>query len=281
MIAFEHDGQFKWRSGELWKAIDDWSAPAIADLNHDGDPEIIIGDIVLNSSGEVLWRGREHGGEGTGENAVLHGSLNCAADLDLDGTMEVIAGKSAYRADGTLYWNANVPDGYPAVGQFDDDPNPEVVLVGRGEIYLLEHDGKIKWGPKGLSPGVGRGGPPTIADVDGDGLPEIGVAEANSYSVYESDGSLKWTYPVRDTSYLTGSSVFDLRGTAKLRFSMGAKRICIFFAERMESCYTIFPGVPARPMSIRSLQTLMRTGMRKLWRARTITVDLAPSAAFM
>jgi len=41
LIAFEHDGTFKWRSPSPRGIY--WGAPALADLDQDGTPEIIIG----------------------------------------------------------------------------------------------------------------------------------------------------------------------------------------------------------------------------------------------
>jgi hypothetical protein len=50
-------------------------------------------------------------------------------------------------------------------------PNPEIVIVSGGQVYLLEHTGQIKWGGVSI-PGGGNGGTPTIADIDGDAQPE-------------------------------------------------------------------------------------------------------------
>ncbi len=225
LIAFEHDGTFKWRSPNFWTGfpnrggISQWGSASLADLNQDSTPEIIVGSTVLNNQGQILWRGTSVGGLGQGDNNV--GALSVVADLDLDGSPEVIAGKSAFRANGSLYWNASINDGFPAIGNFDSDPNPEIVVVSQGKVYLLEHTGQIKWG--GISiPGGGQGGAPTIADVDGDGQPEIGVAGANRYVVLETDGSVKWTSDTRDnSSTVTGSSVFDFDGDGKAEIVYG------------------------------------------------------------
>lgn len=61
LIAFESDGSFKWRSGNL--ETNYWGAPSIADLDKDGSPEIIIGRQVLNNNGTLLWTG--NGGKGS------------------------------------------------------------------------------------------------------------------------------------------------------------------------------------------------------------------------
>ena len=171
LIAFENDGAFKWRSGTL--ETNYWGAPTIADLDQDGNPEIIMGRQVLNNAGTLLWTG-------TGGRSVQGsvGPLSLVSDVDLDGSAEIIAGNTAYDVAGAIEWQAPLSDGYNAVANFDSDAFAEIVLVSSGQVRLLEHDGTVKWGPVAI-PGGGVGGPPTVADYDNDGEPEIGVAGAS------------------------------------------------------------------------------------------------------
>ena len=239
LIAFEHDGTFKWRSPTLEAVY--WGAPAIADLDKDGVPEILIGRQVLNNDGTIRWTGA--GGRGSQSNI---GPLSLVADVDLDGSPEVVAGNTVYSASGAIKWrNAALPDGYNAVANFDADPEAEIVLVSGGRVWLLEHDLTVKWGPVSI-PGGGNGGPPTVADFDGDGSPEIGVAGASRYAVFETDGSLKWAAVTQDgSSNVTGSSVFDFDGDGaaevvyrdelKLRIYRGVDG-AVLFDTPMSSC---------------------------------------------
>lgn len=205
LIAFEHNGVFKWRSPNLEFVY--WGAPALADLDNDGKPEIIIGRQVLNSDGTIRWTGA--GGRASQGNV---GSISCVADVDLDGKPDVVAGNTVYTAAGSILWQANLPDGHNALANFDGDAYPEIVLVSSGYVWLLEHTGAVKWGPVAI-PGGGAGGPPTIADYDNDGQPEIGVAGASRYAVFETNGTLKWASSTQDaSSNRTGSSVFDFDG---------------------------------------------------------------------
>nr|WP_269454730.1 PASTA domain-containing protein [Methylomonas koyamae] len=130
--------------------------------------------------------------------------------------MEVVSGFRAFNKDGSIFYSVSTSGGYPAVANFDDDNNPEVVVVSGGKVSLLEHNGTRKWGPVSL-PGGGRGGPPTVADFDGDGKPEIGVAGSSFYTVFETNGSVKWSKPTSDfSSNVTGSSVFDFDGDGRV-----------------------------------------------------------------
>ncbi len=240
LIAFEHDGTFKWRSPTLEQV--GWGAPAIADLDQDGVSEIIVGRQVLNNDGSIRWTGT--GGKG---DFIGLGPLSLVADVNLDGRPDVVAGNTVYTASGAILWqNDALPDGFNAIGNFDDDPFPEIVLSSGQQVWLLEHDGTIKWGPVTIPGDGASSGPPTVADYDNDGKPEIGVASANRYVVLETDGSLKWESPIQDgTSAVTGSSVFDFEGDGsaeviyrdelKLRVYRGTDGF-VLFETPMSSC---------------------------------------------
>jgi hypothetical protein len=182
-------------------------APAIHDMDGDGNPEIIVGRVILSSSGEVLGVGTEGRGANQGR-----GRMTFAVDIDNDGQLEVIAGNAVYDMSGTALWANGLADGFPAVADFDLDGDPEIVVVAEGQVRLQDHLGNLIWGPVTIA-GTGRGGPPTIADYDGDGLPEIGVANKGYYTVLDTDGTELWSRETQDVSSgMTGSSVFDFNG---------------------------------------------------------------------
>jgi hypothetical protein len=146
----------------------------MADLDEDGDLELVGGNAAYRYDGTPLWEVSTHG---DGYPAV--------ADIDADGRPEVVVvtpGDHSIRAlegeSGMLAWGP--------------------VDVNQGRATPL--------GPSG-------GGPPTIADFDGDGRPEIGVAGGYAYVVLEHDGTPKWSRDTQDfSSRVTGSSVFDFDG---------------------------------------------------------------------
>lgn len=186
IATFKNGGTIAWRrtadDGSAWEVM--WqndslptrqhtrggAQPSIADLNADGRPEVIVGNVVLDGlTGKgpddvdlpmeaLAWDGRDleamtpGANVGIGNNAFL-GPVSTVADLDRDGLQEVIAGNTVYNYDGSVRWTYEYTttnsscggsldcDGYNAVGNFDDDDEGEVVIVRLGELFILNHDG--------------------------------------------------------------------------------------------------------------------------------------------
>ncbi len=216
-VVFSGAGGFSAHSGEdgalLWSASTSLGGlaycggVAIADLDADGRPEVIQGNIILNGQTGAL-RGQGSRGVGTGYGSYY--AMGVTADIDQDGDQEVVVGNALYDIDGATLWYNGQSDGFVAVGNFDSDPFGEIVVTWSGNVRLQDDDGTVLWSGNYTSDRIG---PPTIADFDGDGQPEIGVAGFNSYIVLEGDGSLKWKNATQDySSGVTGSAVFDFEG---------------------------------------------------------------------
>jgi RHS repeat-associated protein len=208
VIAFEHDGTFKWRAANaVFTSVFGtcWSSVAVADLSKSGAPRIIAGKFIYDANGTLLSTGSaSHLGGAAGANAAV-------ADIDLDGNLDIVAGATAYRANGTLLWDrsATFSDSTVAIGNLDADPQAEIVLKPRigFDLIVLEHDGSTKW----TAPwAVLHAGMPTIGNFDSDPQAEIGVAGTDEYRVYEANGTLKWSKPIDDgSSGMTSASLFD------------------------------------------------------------------------
>lgn len=210
LVAFEHDGTYKWTSPNL-QCWGNKAHAAIADIDHDGSSEIVICATVLNSDGTIRWQ----------HTPVSNAAETAVADINLSGDMEVIDGRRVYSSDGTVLWEISDPDigiYVSAVANLDEDPYGEVIMVDgyHFSLYVVSHEGAIQAGPIHLPRDEGSsdfaGGSPIVADVDGDGRPEIGLAIGARYSVFEHDGTLKWSVPVGDFGFSRGSAVADLNG---------------------------------------------------------------------
>ncbi|WP_224372509.1 FG-GAP repeat domain-containing protein [Hyalangium versicolor] len=214
IICYENDGAFKFRTAEDALDYNEWGGPSLADLDGDGTVEILDGNRVYSNTGELKWVGSDGMG-----GAQYTGPVSFAADIDGDGKQEVINGRSVYRFDGSLKCAATTLDsGLSAVGNFDADPQGEIVVSGFGKVSLLDDDCTVLWS-KDIPGGCinGCGGAPTIADLDHDDHAEIAVVGENSISVFEADGALKWTSTVQDwSSGKSGSSAFDFEDDGQL-----------------------------------------------------------------
>ncbi|MEZ4443139.1 MAG: CARDB domain-containing protein [Polyangiaceae bacterium] len=217
---------------------ENWGGPSLADLDHDGVPDVIVrchamnGTDISNPALDLMNQ------SGCGENTVV-------ADLNQDGLEEVIDASHAFTADpnnlgGTAFWTGNngLTSGFLAVADLlPDVAGPEVINVRAGLHILDGQTGAVLIGPGGslvdmviAIPGAGTGGAPTVADFDGDGLVEVSTAGQAAYVVYDPDcwspplragGTCAssstdltlWSTPTQDiSSSRTGSSVFDFQG---------------------------------------------------------------------
>jgi hypothetical protein len=210
LAAFEHDGSPKPFGPGAWPSAQT-GAVALADLDNDGDVEVIAGSNIYDHQGMPLFSAPF--------DAVY--SASTAADLDGDGDLEAIFGHAAYHHDGSVhYLRADIQaqtssiTAYPQVADLDDDPQPEVLVAVEYGIWLLEHDGTVVWSdfaPTGEPNDWNR--PVAIHDFDGDDEPEIALSAAQHFGVYEIDQSTVFVADVIDFSGQAGGTAFDFLGS--------------------------------------------------------------------
>ncbi len=186
----------KWACTFAMPRVSTWymSFFAVADLDRDGQMEIINTDIWDNQC-----------------NVILNHS-DAKQSMNMDGS-----------PNATGYWYTAVADLVKDDGKYPGELVPEIVRVRSGfvsvwKVYKNVVDGKPVWSQRLVweakqTSNVG-GGNPVIADFDGDGDPDIGVAGELAYSVFNGqDGTLVWASKTQDkSSNKTGSSVFDFEG---------------------------------------------------------------------
>lgn len=224
-------------------------AVAIADLDFDGEAEVIVGGLIFDSRGCLVKNSMstdKRGGQDRrlwGSNSSgtsYYGAVSIVAPVTLDAEEQVIlTGNGAYYKDGSALWeDLSLTDGYTAIADLDFPPDgiPELVVISRGKArvqnaqtgaLLAEYDFTLPEQDRGTN----RGGPPTIADFNGDGRLEFASAGGYSYNVFEfrrePDGSnprieLNWSRATQDTSSnVTGSSVFDFEGDGRAEVVYG------------------------------------------------------------
>jgi outer membrane protein assembly factor BamB len=208
-------------------AID--SSPAIADVDGDGQLEVIIGSrdnrtYCLNGlTGAQKWNYT------TG--AEIYSSSPAVADVDGDGHLEVLVGssdKNVYCLNGKtgdIKWSYTTGGriwSSPAVADVDGDGHLEV-LVGSSDknVYCLNgKTGGIKWS---YTTGKRVFSSPTVADVNGDGKLEVLVGSDDNqvYCLNGATGSKLWNYTTRK-SVESSPAVADVDGDGHLEVLSGS-----------------------------------------------------------
>ncbi|MFH1808494.1 MAG: FG-GAP-like repeat-containing protein [Pseudomonadota bacterium] len=257
LVAFDGDGSVLWDCTDGTATACDadtgqphiWGGPALADLDQDGQPEILYGNQVFDRNGLRLWRAPDAAmGQGdsvlvneTSWNTTPVGALSHAADIDdpPDGKLEIIAGNTVFTmGTGLTDWSVKTGfdhhvrsgspakprlwDGLGAVGDFDLDGVPELIHVAQESVAILSNDGSIVSEiaiPRGQRSLFSAGGAPTVANfIDDDDNPEIGVAGRELYVIFDvNPGTLQLSVAAQFatqefSSSRTGSSVFDFDG---------------------------------------------------------------------
>jgi hypothetical protein len=215
LMIFDNKGAVKF-TGDVTEASTNEYASCgsigVWDLDGDGTPEIVYGFEVFDNHGKHKWS-VQNAGPG------FWCPTPTAADLDGDGKLEVIFGNAAYHYDGKLYWSIGGVPGDPQVGNFDSNPDPEILVTRQDGILVLSHDGQIKFGPvQPFDPNTGTlcwNKPGAIHDFDGDGHADLAISSCSTYGIFNvtTTGLTKlWTAPINDSSGIASSTGFDFLG---------------------------------------------------------------------
>jgi hypothetical protein len=223
LAAYGHDDSVLWvvpfvtEVNRVQAAV----AIALADLDHDGVPEVIAGREVHAADGTELWTA------GDSTSADLAYNAPSAVDLDGDGYLEVVLGSAAYRHDGSVFYeNADVlaataSDSNPmftqhdnvfnAVADLDGDGLPEIVVTTMTAVFVLSNTGQTLH-RTAVTTTNSWPFPPAIAVLTPGGAPDILVSDGNVFRAYAPDLSERWSMPVSDQTGIAASTAFDFLG---------------------------------------------------------------------
>jgi uncharacterized repeat protein (TIGR01451 family) len=179
-----------------------YSSPAVADLDGDGNPEVIGGlykIFILNGENGSLWKEVDTPGSRVWPGVAV-------ADLDDDGDLEIITAQgggyvNVLDHNGDQVWSrqptSNELRGL-SVDDLDGDGTMEIVATAargsRTNTWVYEHDGSLRAGwpqldnDSGYAWGVYNDNA-ALGDIDGDGMGEIVVpSDVHYICAYEADG---------------------------------------------------------------------------------------------
>jgi hypothetical protein len=235
--------------------------PAVADLEGDGNAEIVIGNLIVSANGVVI----ASLGEGVADDFRPISSRNTSTLAELDPQipgLEIIAnGSQVFDRQGRLLWRGEC-QGFSAVSDLDRDGAQELICIGGGKVYRYDPKGVNVWVkdlPQNpnlppIDPARFRGGAPNIGNFGEDEKLEIGTAGGDYYVVYRHDGTVLWQSLSKDrSSHSTGSTVFDFNGNGnvevvyndeeKLRIYSGSDGRILFEADNYSGTLWEYPVV--------------------------------------
>lgn len=178
-----------------------------ADLDNDGQREVIVGNAAYDIDGNTIW-----------ENGGTDGTV-AIADLDLDGSPEIVSvgnyGVVTMNAEGGDVWTFDLGGALastPVIADIDGDGYPEVIIPSTAALFVIDHDGNEMYTVTPTGSGSGRGGA-SAYDLNGDGAWEIVWAGPTSLMVIDGvTGDILTEYATSNTTCAGPVPIVDLDG---------------------------------------------------------------------
>ncbi|MBK6923110.1 MAG: VCBS repeat-containing protein [Deltaproteobacteria bacterium] len=225
------------------------SAIALADLDHDETPEIVLGTLILDATGHLIGQ--------LDETAPQMAATTVVADLDEDGTTELITAQGVYRylGDGATQkrFDTGIDVGHPHVADLDGDGDAELLVSHAAGLSVFEHDGTpriIDARPLGAAEGWGR--PAAIHDFDGDDHAQWAMSVGEVFAIFSLAGDeivIDGQWVVEDFTGEATGTAFDFLGDGAAEAMYGDEKVLWVFDTAMPQA----PPLVEQPRSSRTL----------------------------
>lgn len=213
--------------------------PVLADIDHDGLPEVIIASdkvYVVKGDGSAL----------PGWPQAPGGWMSpAAADIDNDGRIEIVQSAItriyAWKDDGTLL------PGFPVIPQLtlpffgqvsladiDSDGKMEILVAEQdsGRVYAIRSDGSYLPGwPVSTGDTIhSYYAVPSVADIDGDGYPEVVIGTMGKHVyAWRHDGSLVPGWPVTTPEEMVfAATIGDVNNDGAMEIFVGSNYYMLY-----------------------------------------------------
>ena len=236
LYAWNHDGT-EWMDGDsnpgtsgvfatLPGCFFQYSTPALADLDNDGDDDIIVG-----TEGNWVYAFDETGANLPGWPVALLtdiGGSVAVGDVDDNGDLEVVFYETggtvqALNHDASVLWASWIPTpsiGFfnpsPAIGDVTGDGKLETFIPSpNGNVYAIASTGAYFGGwPQQYSSFTTTESSPIIADLDGDGILDVVLGDETEFiNAWTGGGNNVAGFPLATTDALRSTpAVADLTG---------------------------------------------------------------------
>ncbi len=181
--VWDHEGRTLQSVHEPDTSISDGSPTrvTVVDLDLDGDPEIVVGNVAWSHDGTLLWKRVDNFSQAKASTFPIVANLDDDPYPELvrtrGGSTNTAGNVVAWNHDGTDLWEVARPSGFNeapiTIADVDADGFADVLLPSSSPVELLEvldgRDGSVKWSKPVTTRSVGA----TVFDLDRDGFVEV------------------------------------------------------------------------------------------------------------